>query len=180
LAISSVSSSSSSIIENALEAASAAGSKQTTATTLTTVTAASNTAGSSSSSTTDTLTQDLIKLLRALANGDTPEAKNDLAQLKKDLTAEQANEPGGVSLGKDVSSLIKDLASGLGAAPKKDVTKLQADLKAEDTATGPLNTLVSKISEALSSGSIQAALHDLAGYLVQTGNSAGVLLNTTA
>jgi hypothetical protein len=180
MAISSVSSSSSSIIENALEAASAAGSKQTTATTLTTVTAASNTAGSSSSSTTDTLTQDLVKLLRALAKGDSPEAKTDLAQLKRDLNAEQAKDAGGVSLGKDVTTLLKDLTSGNSSAAKKDVTRLQADLKAEDTTTRTLNTLVSKISDSLSAGSIQAALHDLAGYLVQTGHSAGVLLNTTA
>jgi hypothetical protein len=180
LSISSVSSSSSSIIENALEAALATGTRPPTATDITTVTAASNTAGSSSSSTTDTLTQDLVKLLKALAKGDTPEAKTDLAQLKRDLNAEQAKDTGGASLGKDVTSLLKDLTSGNSSAAKRDVTRLQADLKAEDTTAGGLNTLVGKISDSLSSGSIQAALHDLAGYLVQTGHSAGVLLNTTA
>jgi hypothetical protein len=180
LSISSVSSSSSSIIENALEAALAAGTQPPAPTNITTVNAASNTDGSTSSSNTDALTQDLVKLLKALANGNTPEAKSDLAKLKKDLNAEQAQDAGSASLGKDVTSLLKDLTSGNSSAAKRDATRLQADLKAEDTTASPLHTLVSKISDSLSSGSIQAALHDLAGYLVQNGHSAGGLVNTSA
>jgi hypothetical protein len=144
------------------------------------VNAASSTDGSTSSSTTDALTQDLVKLLKALANGNTPEAKSDLAKLKKDLNAEEAQEGAAASLGKDVTSLLKDLTSGNSAAAKKDVTRLQADLKAEGATASALNSLISKISDSLSSGSIQAALHDLAGYLVQNGHSAGGLVNTFA
>ncbi len=158
----------------------AAGTKPTPATIIATVNAASNTDGSTSSSTADALTQDLVKLLKALANGDTPEAKNDLAQLKKNLNAEGATGAAGASLGKDVTSLLKDLTSGNSSAAKQDVSRLQTDLKAEDTTASTLNNLVSKISDSLSSGSIQAALHDLAGYLVQIGHSAGGLVNITA
>jgi len=177
LSTSSVSLSSSSIIENPFEAASAGSTKPTT---VATVAAASSAVGSTSSSTADALSQDLITLLRALASGDTTGAKTDLAKLKKDLNAEEAQDGAGSSLGKDVTSLLKDLTSGNSSAAKKDVTRLQADLKAEDTTASALNTLVSKISDSLSSGSIQGALHDLAGYLVQIGQSAGGLVNTSA
>jgi uncharacterized membrane protein (UPF0136 family) len=44
----------------------------------------------------------------------------------------------------------------------------------------PLDTLVDKISDSLSSGSVSGALQDLASYLVQNGQGSGTLINIAA
>ncbi len=126
---------------------------------------------SSSGSSPDILTQDMINLLKALAYGDISGAKNGLVKFKTDLKAQAP------SIGSSENS----------AAAKADVLRLRADLQAQDTSTAastptvsPLESLVAKISDALSSGAVQGAVQDLAGYLVQNGQATGSLLNTSA
>jgi hypothetical protein len=134
----------------------------------------------------DLLTQDMINLLKTLANGDVSGAKTDLAKFKTDLKTE-----GGTinlnNLAKDVTSLFKDLATGNTTAAKTDATRVSADLQPQETSNAtssqtvnPLESLVTKISNALSSGTVQSAVQDVAGYLVQNGQATGSLLNTSA
>jgi hypothetical protein len=120
--------------------------------------------GSTSDSALDPLTQDLITLLKALAYGDIAGAKTDLAKYKADLKAETTAATANNSA-TDVVSLDKGLASGSTAGTQ---------------AVNQSDTLVTRISNSLSSGSIQGALKDLTGYLVQTGHGSGGLINTVA
>jgi len=90
------------------------------------------------------------------------------------------------NLAKDVTSLFRDLASGSSTAAKTDITKVKADLQTQDASAasstqtlGPLETLVAKISDSLSSGAVPSALQDLASYLVQIGQGTGSLINTS-
>jgi hypothetical protein len=185
---SAVSFSQASILESTLEAALAPSNNHTTATTpIVPTTLSPNTGGTSDNDATNPLVQDMVALLKALASGDTSGAKNDLAKLKEDLKAQQTADASGSNITKDVTSLLRDLTSGNISAAKSDVIKLQADLKPEDTPTSlsaqnasPLNSLVSQISDSLSSGSVQGALQGLAAYLVQNGQSTGSLVDTTA
>jgi hypothetical protein len=125
-------------------------------------------------------------LLKALAYGDVSGAKSDLAKFKADLKA-QASASTSNNLAKDVASLVKDLASGNSSAAKTDLNNVKTDLQGQETAAGtnsrtasPLESLVTKISDALSTGALQGAVHDLAGYLVQHGQASGSLINTSA
>jgi hypothetical protein len=106
----------------------------------------------------DPLTQDLIALLKTLAYGDVAGAKTDLARYKADLQA----------------ALAGPTANG----PAEVVTFLNQDPTSQKTTSTQAETLVAKISDSLSSGSAQSALHDLAGYLVQNGQATGGLLDT--
>jgi hypothetical protein len=129
----------------------------------------------------------MIKLLKALATGDTTGAKTDLAKLKTDLKAEEASTASSTSnkLTTDVTSLLKDLTSGNTSAAQKDVTQVQTDLQAQGASSSTktpsaLDTLVTKMSASLSSGNTDEAMQQLASYLVQNGQSTGSLVNTSA
>ena len=135
----------------------------------------------------DLLTQDIINLLRALANGDVSGAKSDLAKFKIDLKAEGGSTASQNNVVKDVTSLFKDLTSGNSTAAKTDLKKINADLEAEEASTATSNLalsslekLVIKISDALSVGAVQSAVQDVAGYLVQHGQASGSLINISA
>jgi hypothetical protein len=132
----------------------------------------------------DLLTQDIINLLKALAYGDVSGAKSDLAKFKTDLKAEAGSTISLNNVAKDVTSLFKDLTSGNSTAAKADANKITTDLQTQQasTATGnqafsSLESLVIKISDALSAGAIQSAVQDVAGYLVQHGQASGSLIN---
>ena len=110
----------------------------------------------------DPLTQDLITLLKALAYGDIAGAKTDLAKYKADLKAQTA-AAGAKNGAEEAASLHEGLTSGSTAGTR---TVNQSD------------TLVANISASLNSGSVQAALQDLTGYLVHNGQVSGGLINT--
>jgi hypothetical protein len=118
--------------------------------------------GSTSSASLDPLTQDLIALLKALAYGDIAGAKTDLAKYKADLKA-QTTAAGANNAAKNLASPYEGLTSG-GTAGTQAVN--QSD------------SLVASISAALNSGSVQGALQDLTGYMVQNGQVSGGLINT--
>jgi hypothetical protein len=106
------------------------------------------------------------------------------AKFKTDLKAEAGNTISLNSVAKDVTSLFKDLTSGNSTAAKADANKTSADLQTQQasTATGnqafsSLESLVIKISDALSAGAIQSAVQYVAGYLVQHGQATGSLIN---
>jgi hypothetical protein len=87
-----------------------------------------------------------------------------------------------------MTSLLKDLTSGTPTAAKSDISKVQSDLDASVTSASsstsqppsPLESLISKMSASLNSGSVQGALQDLASYLVQAGQGTGSVVNTFA
>jgi hypothetical protein len=124
--------------------------------------AASALNGSTSHASLDLLTQDLISLLKALAYGDIAGAKTDLAKYKADLKA-QTTAPGAGNGANGVASINEGLTSASIAG-----TVNQSD------------SLVASISASLKSGSVQGALQDLTGYLVQNGQVSGGLINTLA
>jgi hypothetical protein len=143
--------------------------------------------GSAYGNSPDLLTQDIINLLKALASGDVSGAKSDLAKFKTDLKAETGSAINLNNVAKDVTSLFKDLTSGNSTASKTDLNKINSDLQAQaaSTATGnlafsSLESLVIKISDALSAGAVQSAVQDVAGYLVQHGQASGSLINISA
>jgi hypothetical protein len=130
----------------------------------------------------DVLTQDVINLLKDLTTGDLSGARDDLAKFKTDLKTQTAPATAN-NLARDATSLVKDLASGNNSAARKDVTNIATDLQAQDPAAqtnSPLEGLVVKISDALSSGVLQGTAQQLAAYLVQNGQAQGNLLNTFA
>jgi len=144
----------------------------------------SNANSSTNGNSPDLLTQDIINLLKALANGDVSGAKTDLAKFKTDLKAEGGSTSSLNNVAKDVTSLFKDLTSGNSTAAKADANKITADLQAQEAsnptgnlAFSSLENLVVKISDALSAGSVQSAVQDVAGYLVQHGQASGSLIN---
>jgi hypothetical protein len=146
--------------------------------------AGSTTGNSASGNSPDLLTQDIINLLKALANGDVSGAKTDLAKFKTDLKAEGGSSNSLNNVARDVTSLFKDLTSGNSTAAKTDANKINADLQAQEASnpTGnlaftSLENLVVKISDALSAGAVQSAVQDVAGYLVQHGQATGSLIN---
>jgi hypothetical protein len=147
----------------------------------------STTNGGAYGSSPDLLTQDIINLLKALAYGDVSGAKSDLAKFKTDLKAEAGNAISLNNVAKDVTSLFKDLTSGNSTAAKTDLNKINTDLQAQEASTAPgnlafssLESLVIKISDALSAGAVQSAVRDVAGYLVQHGQASGSLINISA
>ncbi len=128
----------------------------------------------------------MVTLLKALASGDVSGAKTDLAKLKTDLAAQESSDTSN-NLAKDMTALLKDLTSGNSTAAKTDLASVQKDLEAEEASSSsstqtasPLDTLISKMSASLNSGSVQDALQDLASYLVQNGQGTGSLVNTSA
>ncbi len=181
------------LLDSAFEPASTSGTNQTnsaSAPNLNTESSADSST-STSGSASDSLTQDVVSLLKALATGDVSGAKSDLAKLKSDLDAQSGSSPSTNSVTKDLTSLLKDLASGNTSAAKADVTSLATDVKAQEasapsgSASGsqtqsPLDTLVAKLTSSLNSGSIGSALQDVASYLIQNGQGSGSLVNTTA
>lgn len=180
---------SASLLDDSLSTGLATGTRQAAAknasTLNTTSTGRSAASGSTSLNSPDVITQDVINLLKALAFGDLSGAKTDLAKFKTDLKS-QATPAAPDNLAGDVTSLLKDLATGNNSAAKTDVTNLTAGLQAQDISTGagtrttsPLESLVAKISDALSSGVVQGTVQELAGYLVQHGQARGSLLNTS-
>jgi len=177
-----------SLLNSSLATALATSAQQTSS--ASTTTPASSLLTNPSSNPADVLTQDVVNLLKALASGDVSGAKTDLAKFKTDLKAQQATTTSS-NLVQDTTSLLKDLSSGNASAAKTDVTNVQADLQAEDASgassktsstqtVSPLDTLVDKISDSLSSVSVSGALQDLASYLVQNGQGSGTLINIAA
>jgi hypothetical protein len=143
---------------------------------------ASSTADSASSL--DTLTQDIVQLLKSLASGDIAGARTDLAKFKADAKG-QESEGTSTSLGKDLTSLLKDLTTGNRTAQKTDITRLSEDFEAQEVQgqpgpQSPLHSLIAKLSDSLRSGSVQRALDDLTSYLVKNGGATGSLINTSA
>lgn len=117
--------------------------------------------GSTTYNALDPLTQDLVTLLKALASGNLTEARSDLAKYKADLKAQKSAASD--STARDVATLSRGLTS------------------ASTAQTGNVNdNLVAKLSASLSAGSLQGALYDLSGYLVQHGQASGGLINTVA
>jgi hypothetical protein len=178
---------SASLLDDSLSTGLTTGTRQSAAknasTLSTTSTARSAASGSTSTGSPDVLTQDVINLLKALAYGDLSGARNDLAKFKTDLKSQTPTSTPD-NLAGDVTLLLKDLATGNNSAAKTDITNLKTDLQAQDTAgtrtVSPLEGLVAKISDALSSGVVQGTVQELAGYLVQHGQAKGSLLNTSA
>ena len=179
---------SASLLDDSLSTGLTTGTRQTAAKNASTLSSTStDKSGAASSGTStgspDVLTQDVINLLKALAYGDLSGAKSDLAKFKTDLKS-QTPASTQDNLAGDVTLLLKDLATGNNSAAKTDATNLKADVQAQDTtgtrSTSPLESLVAKISDALSSGVVQGTVQELAGYLVQHGQAKGSLLNTSA
>jgi hypothetical protein len=110
----------------------------------------------------DVLTQDLTALLKALAYGDIAGAKTDLAKYKADLKAQTASN-GASNAANNLASLYKGVSFGSTAGTQ---------------AVNQSDNLVASISASLNSGSVQGALQDLTGYLVQNGQVSGGLINT--
>lgn len=177
--------SSASLLDSSLAAGLVTSTNQPSSSNATIVSTASTFHSSTSGNSPDLLTQDMINLLRALAYGDVSGAKTELAKFKADLKAQTATLTLN-NLAKDVTSLFKDLASGNSSAAKSDVTKVKADLQTQDASSAsstqtasPLESLIARISDSLSSGAVPSALQDLASYLVQIGQGTGSLINTS-
>ena len=116
--------------------------------------------GNTSSASLDPITQDLITLLKSLAYGDVAGAKTALAKYKADLKAQTTTSNNDA---KDLASLYKGLTSGSTAGTQ---------------AVNQSDSLAASISASLNSGSVEGALKDLTGYLVQNGQVSGGLINT--
>ena len=141
---------------------------------------------STNGNTPDLLTQDIINLLKALAYGDVSGAKTDLAKFKTDLKAESVSTNNLNNVAKDVSSLFKDRPRETAQRPKLTPTKSlwicrrRMPRTPQQPGAQPLENLVIKISDALSTGAVQSAVQDVAGYLVQHGQASGSLINLSA
>jgi hypothetical protein len=132
-----------------------------------------------------------ISTQESLPPADGSGANTDFDRFQADLKV-QAAPTMSRELGNDLGSLLKDLASGNTSAAKADVSKVQLELHTQDTSSvgnaptgSPLDTLVSKISDSLNSGSVpgtsqDVAQHDLANLLVENGRGTGSLINTSA
>jgi hypothetical protein len=133
------------------------------------------------------LGSDLTSLLKDLNSGNASAAKAEFSELQAQAAP---TLPG--DLGSDLASLLKDMTTGNTSAAKADVSKVQADLQTQDASSvadaqtgGPLDALIGKISDSLDSGSVQGASQDgaqrdLANFLVENGQGAGSLVNTSA
>jgi hypothetical protein len=128
---------------------------------------------------------------KTLPPGDDSGTNTDFDEFKADLQA-QAAPTLSSDLSNDLTSLLKDLTSGNTSAAKADVSKVQVDLQTQDASSvaaapteKPLDTVISKISDSLNSGSVQGApqddaQRDLADFLVENGRGTGSLINTSA
>ena len=130
---------------------------------------------------------DLTSLLKDLNSGNASLSKADLSTVQAQAAPSLPSD-----LGSDLASLLKDMTIGNTSAAKADVSKVQADRQTQDASSvadaqtgGPLDSLIGKISDSLNSGSVQGASrdgaqHDLANFLVENGQGAGSLVNTSA
>jgi hypothetical protein len=179
-----------SVLEHTLATITPSNPNQTTLTNASTVNAASKITSSHSGDSEYTLTQDTVTLLKDQAKGDTHAANTDVGKLKTDLQTQSASI-NSTKINQDVTSLIKALTAGNDDAANSELTNLKSDLQTQDLATAniktsssetisPLATLLNKVSNKLNTGSVQGALEDLAGYLVQNGQVTGSLLNVSA
>jgi hypothetical protein len=177
------------IVENSLASISPSSPNQTSLTNASTVNAASKITNDSSGDSQKTLTKDTVTLLKDLAQGATSAANTDLAKLQTDLKAQDASTTS-TQINQALTSLLKNLNVGDETAAKSDITNLKTALQTQDQSTANIKTasrqnvsltnLLSKINDSLKSGSVQGALQDVAGYLVQNGQVTGSLLNVTA
>jgi DNA polymerase III delta subunit len=179
-----------SLLENSLATITPSNPNQTTLTNASTVNAASKITNDTSGNSDNTVTQDTVTLLKDLAQGDTAAANTDAGKLKTDLQDQSASNTS-TKINQDVTSLIKALTGGNNADANSELTNLKADLQTQDLSTAnikstssqnvsPLATLLNKVTDNLNTGSVQGALEDLAGYLVQNGQVTGSLLNVSA
>jgi hypothetical protein len=179
-----------SLLENSLATITPSSPNQPTLTNASTVNAASKITNDTTGESQDTLTHDTVTLLKDLEQGDVSAANTELDQLKTDLQTQAASTTS-TKINKDLTALLKDLSTNNDSAAKTDITNLKTDLQTQDASTAnskssssqnvsPLAALLSKITDRLNTGSVQGALEDVAGYLVQNGQVTGSLLNVTA
>jgi hypothetical protein len=178
-----------SLLENSLASITPSSPNQTTLTNVSTVNAAPKITNDSSGDSQNTLTNDTVTLLKDLALGNTSGANTDLARLQTDLKAQDASTTS-TRINQALTSLLRDLNVGNKSAVNSDITELKTALQTQDQSTANIKAasnqnvgvtnLLSKINDSLKSGSIQGALQDLAGYLVQNGQVTGSLLNVNA
>ena len=178
-----------SLLENSLTTITPSNPNQTTLTNASTVNAASKITNDTSGDTQSTLTNDTVTLLKDLAKGDTSAANNDLGKLQDDLKTQDASTTS-TQINQNLTSLLKDLSTGNDTAVKSDLINLKTALQTQDQSTAniksasgqnvSLSAVLSKINDKVNSGSVQGALQDLAGYLVQNGHVTGSLLNVNA
>jgi hypothetical protein len=148
------------------------------------VNAASTITNDGSGDSQNTLTGDTVTLLtdQVQKQDDTSAANTDLNTQDASTTSTEINQA--------LASLFKNLNVGNETAVKSDITNLNAALQTQEQSTAnikatsgqnvSLTNLLSRINDSLKSGSVQGALQDVAGYLVQNGQVTGSLLNVTA
>ena len=164
---------------------------------ISTVNAASNIGSNNSGNSEEMLTEDTTNLLKHLAQGNVSAAKTDLTKLSNDLNNQAASTTSS-KINHDFNVLQRDLTntnSNDNAYSKNivnnDLDNLQSDLDLQTQSIAnvksastqnysTLDTILSKITDQLNSGSVQGALEDFAGYMVQNGHVTGSLLNVTA
>ncbi len=101
-------------------------------------------------------------------------------------------------LSTDTLQLLQDLSTGNFTAAKSDVAKVQQDLQAQEAAPTPstqaasspasssstsdasITKLLTSLKESLESGDTGKALHLITGFLAQTTNFSGAIVNTSA
>jgi hypothetical protein len=166
---------------------------QAPAANISTVNAASNIDSNNSGNSEEMLTQDTANLLKHLAQGNVSAAKTDLTKLTNDLNNQAASTTSS-KINHDYNTLERDLTNGNPSSTNpvnNDLNNLQSDLDLQTQSIAnvksastqnysTLDTILSKITDQLNSGSVQGALEDFAGYMVQNGHVTGSLLNVTA
>ena len=87
-------------------------------------------------------------------------------------------------LTRDLASLLKSLASGNVPDASSSIASVQQDLATQaspDATPSPLENLLTQIASSLNStNSTSGSLENLASYLIQNGQGAGSVVNTTA
>jgi hypothetical protein len=100
-------------------------------------------------------------------------------------------------LSTDTLQLLQDLSTGNFSAAKSDVAKVQQDLQAQEAAPSPaaqatssstssstsdasITKLLTSLKESLESGDTGKALSIITGFLAQTTNFSGAIVNTSA
>jgi hypothetical protein len=170
-----------------------ANSNEAPAANISTVNAASNIDSNNSGNSEEMLTEDTVTLLKHLAQGNVSAAKTDLTKLSNDL-ANQAASTTSSKISQDYNTLQRDLTNGNPSSANivnNDLDNLQSDLDMQTQSIAnvksastqnysTLDTILSKITDQLNSGSVQGALEDFAGYMVQNGHVTGSLLNVSA
>lgn len=116
-----------------------------------------------------------------------------VAQIEKTILAELDSPPASVpassapstpvdtQLTRDLATLLKDLASGNVAGSISSTAQAQQDLNTPSTTASPLENLLTQIAASLNStDSTSGSLQNLATYLVQNGEGAGSVVDTSA